>query len=162
MVTASPGGPARSRDSGGVAAASRLQGVSKRYDRRDGVDALHEVSVSFPRGNLLTDRGGRRLGLPEALSRVAESGSALAPEVVAQLLAWSRSPLGSLTARMRGAGAHRRGRSNSMIAAALVAGAAAERRLSNIFTMLGLAPEDTDYRRVLAVPIPGNGVTLCA
>jgi hypothetical protein len=100
MATASPGGPARSRDGGGVAAgpaASRLGGVSKRDGRRDGVDALHEVSVSFPRGNLLTDQVADVSDFLEALSRVAEGGSALDPEVVAQLLAWSRSPLGSLT-----------------------------------------------------------------
>jgi DNA-binding NarL/FixJ family response regulator len=42
------------------------------------------------------------------------------------------------------------GRSNSAIAAALVAGAAAEKGINNIFTKLGLAQEDTDHRRVLA------------
>ena len=37
----------------------------------------------------------------DALRRVAEGGSALDPEVVAQLLARSRHPLGDLTPRER-------------------------------------------------------------
>jgi DNA-binding NarL/FixJ family response regulator len=78
----------------------------------------------------------------EALSRVAEGGSALDPEVVAQILARSRSPLGSLTPREREVLAlMAEGRSNSAIAAALVVGAGAvEKHINNIFAKLGLAP----------------------
>ena len=49
-------------------------------------------------GYLLKDRV-RRGEFLDALGRVAEGGSALDPEVVAQLLARSRHPLGDLTPR---------------------------------------------------------------
>jgi DNA-binding NarL/FixJ family response regulator len=104
-------------------------------------------------GYLLKDRVADVSDFLEALSRVAEGGSALDPEVVAQLLARTRSPLGSLTPREREVLAlMAEGRSNSAIAAALVVGAAAvEKHINNIFTKLGLAPGDRDNRRVVAV-----------
>jgi DNA-binding NarL/FixJ family response regulator len=104
-------------------------------------------------GYLLKDRVADVSDFLEALSRVAGGGSALDPEVVAQLLARSRSPLGSLTPREREVLAlMAEGRSNSAIAAALVVGASAvEKHINNIFTKLGLAPGDTDHRRVVAV-----------
>jgi DNA-binding NarL/FixJ family response regulator len=44
------------------------------------------------------------------------------------------------------------GRSNSAIAGILVVSErAVEKHVSNIFSKLGLAPSDTDHRRVLAV-----------
>ena len=44
------------------------------------------------------------------------------------------------------------GRSNGAIAAGLVVtDGAVEKHVSSIFTKLGLAPADTDHRRVLAV-----------
>jgi DNA-binding NarL/FixJ family response regulator len=104
-------------------------------------------------GYLLKDRVADVSDFLEALSRVADGGSALDPEVVAQLLARSRSPLGSLTSRERDVLAlMAEGRSNSAIAAALVVGAGAvEKHINNIFTKLGLAPGDRDNRRVVAV-----------
>jgi DNA-binding NarL/FixJ family response regulator len=104
-------------------------------------------------GYLLKDRVADVTDFLEALSRVAHGGSALDPEVVAQLLARSRSPLGSLTPREREVLAlMAEGRSNSAIAATLVVGAGAvEKHINNIFTKLGLAPGDRDHRRVLAV-----------
>jgi DNA-binding NarL/FixJ family response regulator len=104
-------------------------------------------------GYLLKDRVADVSDFLEALSRVAEGGSALDPEVVAQLLARTRSPLGSLTPREREVLAlMAEGRSNSAIAAALVVGAGAvEKHINNIFTKLGLAPGDRDNRRVIAV-----------
>ena len=104
-------------------------------------------------GYLLKDRVADVCDFLEALSRVAAGGSALDPEVVAQLLARSRSPLGSLTPREREVLAlMAEGRSNSAIAAALVVGAGAvEKHINNIFTKLGLAPGDRDNRRVIAV-----------
>ena len=85
--------------------------------------------------------------------RVADGGSALDPEVVAQLLARSRHPLGELTPREREVLAlMAEGRSNSAIADTLVVGGGAvEKHINNIFTKLGLAPGDRDHRRVLAV-----------
>jgi DNA-binding NarL/FixJ family response regulator len=89
----------------------------------------------------------------DALQRVAAGGSALDPEVVAQLLARSRHPLGELTPREREVLAlMAEGRSNAAIAAALVVGAGAvEKHINSIFTKLGLGPAERDHRRVLAV-----------
>jgi DNA-binding CsgD family transcriptional regulator len=156
MATASPGGPARSRDGGSAAsgpAPSRPEGAGKSYGRRDGVDAPHEVRASFLRGSLLTDRVADVSDFPEVPYRGAEAGSAPDPEIVAHLPARTRSPLGSLTPRKREVRAlMAKGRSASAIAAALTPGAAtAGKHTSSIFTKLGLTPGDTDHRRVLAV-----------
>lgn len=104
-------------------------------------------------GYLLKDRVADVGEFLDALRRVADGGSALDPEVVAQLLARSRHPLGELTPREREVLAlMAEGRSNSAIAASLVVGGGAvEKHINNIFTKLGLAPADRDHRRVLAV-----------
>jgi DNA-binding NarL/FixJ family response regulator len=104
-------------------------------------------------GYLLKDRVADVAEFLDALDRVAAGGSALDPEVVAQLLARSRHPLGDLTPREREVLAlMAEGRSNAAIAAALVVGAGAvEKHINNIFTKLGLAPAERDHRRVLAV-----------
>jgi DNA-binding NarL/FixJ family response regulator len=104
-------------------------------------------------GYLLKDRVADVTEFLDALQRVADGGSALDPEVVAQLLARSRHPLGDLTPREREVLAlMAEGRSNAAIAAALVVGAGAvEKHINNIFTKLGLAPAERDHRRVLAV-----------
>jgi DNA-binding NarL/FixJ family response regulator len=104
-------------------------------------------------GYLLKDRVADVAEFLDALQRVADGGSALDPEVVAQLLARSRHPLGDLTPREREVLAlMAEGRSNAAIAAALVVGAGAvEKHINNIFTKLGLAPAERDHRRVLAV-----------
>ena len=104
-------------------------------------------------GYLLKDRVADVSDFLEALSRVADGGSALDPEVVAQLLARSRSPLEALTRREREVLAlMAEGRTNSAIAGTLVVGAGAvEKHIANIFSKLGLAPGDRDHRRVLAV-----------
>ena len=104
-------------------------------------------------GYLLKDRVADVAEFLDALDRVAAGGSALDPEVVAQLLARSRHPLGDLTPREREVLAlMAEGRTNAAIAAALVVGAGAvEKHINNIFTKLGLAPTERDHRRVLAV-----------
>jgi DNA-binding NarL/FixJ family response regulator len=104
-------------------------------------------------GYLLKDRVADVADFVDALRRVADGGSALDPEVVAQLLARSRHPLGELTPREREVLAlMAEGRSNSAIAGTLVVGAGAvEKHINNIFAKLGLAPADGDHRRVLAV-----------
>jgi DNA-binding NarL/FixJ family response regulator len=104
-------------------------------------------------GYLLKDRVADLAEFLDALARVASGGSALDPEVVAQLLARSRHPLGSLTPRERDVLAlMAEGRSNSAIADVLVVGGGAvEKHINNIFAKLGLAPADRDNRRVLAV-----------
>jgi DNA-binding NarL/FixJ family response regulator len=104
-------------------------------------------------GYLLKDRVADVAEFLDALRRVASGGSAFDPEVVAQLLARSRTPLGSLTPRERDVLAlMAEGRSNSAIAATLVVGGGAvEKHINNIFGKLGLAPADNAHRRVLAV-----------
>jgi DNA-binding NarL/FixJ family response regulator len=104
-------------------------------------------------GYLLKDRVADVAEFLDALNRVAEGGSALDPEVVAQLLARSRHPLTDLTPREREVlTLMAEGRSNAAIAAALVVGSGAvEKHINNIFMKLGLAPAEHDHRRVLAV-----------
>jgi DNA-binding NarL/FixJ family response regulator len=104
-------------------------------------------------GYLLKDRVADVTEFLDALRRVASGGSALDPEVVAQLLARSRHPLGELTPREREVLAlMAEGRSNSAIADTLVVGGGAvEKHINNIFMKLRLAPADRDHRRVLAV-----------
>jgi DNA-binding NarL/FixJ family response regulator len=106
-------------------------------------------------GYLLKDRVADVGEFLEALNRVASGGTALDPEVVTQLLGASRrtSGLAALTAREREVLAlMAEGRSNGAIAATLVVSErAVEKYVGNIFSKLGLAPSDTDHRRVLAV-----------
>jgi DNA-binding NarL/FixJ family response regulator len=106
-------------------------------------------------GYLLKDRVADVAEFVEALSRVAAGGTALDPEVVAQLLGASRRTdgLDALTAREREVlGLMAEGRSNAAIAGILVVSErAVEKHVSNIFTRLGLMPSEADHRRVLAV-----------
>jgi len=106
-------------------------------------------------GYLLKDRVADVGEFVEALSRVAAGGTALDPEVVAQLFGAARRAdgLASLTARERDVLAlMAEGRSNGAIAGTLfISERAVEKHVANIFTKLGLAPSDADHRRVLAV-----------
>lgn len=106
-------------------------------------------------GYLLKDRiadVGEFLG---AVRQVADGGTVLDPEVVAQLLARSRrhDPLERLTAREREVlDLMAEGRSNTAIARLLVVSdKAVEKHVGNIFTKLDLPPTTDDHRRVLAV-----------
>ena len=90
----------------------------------------------------------------DALRRVAAGGTALDPEVVAQLLVRRRAdPLDRLTPREQEVlRLMAEGRSNNGITEALsVSHSAVEKYVSNIFAKLDLPPTDTDHRRVLAV-----------
>jgi DNA-binding NarL/FixJ family response regulator len=105
-------------------------------------------------GYLLKDRVADVAAFLDALRRVADGGSALDPEVVAQLLARTRHPISDLTPREREVLAlMAEGRSNGAIAESMVVGSGAvEKHINNIFTKLGLAPgDDRGNRRVLAV-----------
>jgi DNA-binding NarL/FixJ family response regulator len=104
-------------------------------------------------GYLLKDRVADVADFIEALSRIAAGGSVLDPEVVAQVLARSRSPLASLTPREREVlTLMAEGRSNAAIANALSVGeGAVEKYITSIFSKLDLTPTDSDHRRVLAV-----------
>ncbi|MEU9961117.1 response regulator transcription factor [Streptomyces sp. NPDC050982] len=91
----------------------------------------------------------------DALERVAAGGTALDPEVVAQLFGASRraSALDGLTPREREVLAlMAEGRTNHAVATSFgVSERAVEKHIANIFTKLGLLPSDTGNRRVLAV-----------
>ena len=106
-------------------------------------------------GYLLKDRVQDLDSLVDALDRVGSGGTALDPEVVAQLLVVRRvtDPLTTLTAREREVlGLMAQGRSNAAIAEELVVSAGAvEKHVGNVFAKLGLEPSDTGHRRVLAV-----------
>jgi DNA-binding NarL/FixJ family response regulator len=106
-------------------------------------------------GYLLKDRVADVGEFVEALSRVAGGGTALDPDVIAELLGASRRAdgLSTLTARERDVlGLMAEGRSNGAIARILVVSErAVEKHVGNIFSKLGLPPSDADHRRVLAV-----------
>ncbi len=105
-------------------------------------------------GYLLKDRVAQIPEFLAALRRVVDGGTALDPEVVAQLMARTRSdPLDRLTPREREAlRLMAEGRSNPGVAAALrVSQSAVEKYVSSIFTKLELQSSDADHRRVLAV-----------
>jgi DNA-binding NarL/FixJ family response regulator len=106
-------------------------------------------------GYLLKDRVADVREFVDALTRVAQGGTALDPEVVAQLLGASRrtDTLAALTPREREAlEAMAEGLSNAGIAARLVVTErAVEKHVANIFMKLGLPPSEGENRRVLAV-----------
>jgi DNA-binding NarL/FixJ family response regulator len=106
-------------------------------------------------GYLLKDRVAEVREFVDAVVRVAQGGTALDPEVVAQLLGRSRRQdvLAGLTPREREVlGLMAEGRTNSAIARQLVVSdGAVEKHVSNIFLKLGLSPSVGDHRRVLAV-----------
>jgi DNA-binding NarL/FixJ family response regulator len=105
-------------------------------------------------GYLLKDRVAQVSDFLDALRRVAAGGTALDPEVVAQLLVRRREdPMQRLTPREQDVlQLMAEGRSNNGITEALkVSHSAVEKYVTNIFTKLDLPPTDTDHRRVLAV-----------
>ncbi|MGC5019803.1 response regulator [Micromonospora sp. DT47] len=106
-------------------------------------------------GYLLKDRVAAIDEFLDALDRVADGGTVLDPEVVAQLLVRRRrdDPLRELTPREREVLAlMAEGRSNTAIARTLVVSdGAVEKHVRNIFTKLDLPPAPDQHRRVLAV-----------
>ncbi|GLW22972.1 DNA-binding response regulator [Microbispora amethystogenes] len=105
-------------------------------------------------GYLLKDRVADVAEFLDSLRRVAAGGTALDPEVVAQLLLRRRSdPLDLLTRREHEVLALiAEGRSNAGIAEALVVSeSAVGKHINNIFAKLGLSGSEKDHRRVLAV-----------
>jgi len=105
-------------------------------------------------GYLLKERVADVKDFIDACNRVAEGGTVLDPEVVAQLLARRRrEPLDTLTAREREVlSLMAEGRSNVGIARKLVISeGAVEKHISSVFAKLGLTATETEHRRVLAV-----------
>jgi DNA-binding NarL/FixJ family response regulator len=109
-------------------------------------------------GYLLKERVGEVRAFLDAVKRVAEGGTVLDREVVAELVR-SRDPAGddrtlaTLTLREREVLAlMAEGRTNAAIARALVVTpGAVEKHVSNIFAKLDLPITGDDHRRVLAV-----------
>jgi DNA-binding NarL/FixJ family response regulator len=106
-------------------------------------------------GYLLKDRVMHVADFLEAVRRVADGGTALDPEVVAQLFSRRRQdgPLERLTPREREVlSLMAEGRSNAGIAEALVLTVGAvEKHVQSIMSKLDLSQTATDHRRVLAV-----------
>jgi DNA-binding NarL/FixJ family response regulator len=106
-------------------------------------------------GYLLKDRIMDVDDFVAAVRRVDSGGTALDPEVVAQLLSRHRtnSPLDALSPReLEVLGLMAEGRSNAAIAARLILTVGAvEKHVANILTKLRLPPSSEDHRRVLAV-----------
>ncbi|MFJ1756907.1 response regulator [Kitasatospora sp. NPDC088134] len=105
-------------------------------------------------GYLLKQRVANVDEFLEALQRVAAGGTALDPEVVAQLLLRRDSdPLHRLTPRERDVLAlMAEGRSNAAIAESLVVSdSAVSKHINSILTKLDLPPAEDVHRRVLAV-----------
>jgi DNA-binding NarL/FixJ family response regulator len=106
-------------------------------------------------GYLLKDRVGDVEDFAAALRRVAAGGSALDPQVVAELLADTdgQGPLGALTAREREVLALvAEGRSNKSICDRLeLSRRGVQKHVTAVFAKLGLTEDADDNRRVLAV-----------
>ena len=106
-------------------------------------------------GYLLKDRVGDIPEFMEALRRVARGGTALDPEVVAQLMVRNRrdDPLSALTPREREVlAAMAEGRTNVGIARSLsITEGATEKHIGNILGKLEIPDSQSDHRRVLAV-----------
>ena len=126
--------------------------LSQYVEERYATDLLSVDTAGV--GYLLKDRVAQVSDFLDALRRVAGGGTALDPEVVAQLLVRRRDdPMERLTPREQDVlRLMAEGRSNNGITEALrVSHSAVEKYVSNIFTKLDLPPTDTDHRRVLAV-----------
>ena len=111
------------------------------------------VIENVPAGthDLIVKRLGYRPATATAVT-VAAGGTALDPEVVAQLIT-RRGPFGNLTPReLEVLSLMAEGRSNAGIAQSLVLTVGAvEKHIAGIFGKLRLPPTDSDNRRVLAV-----------
>jgi DNA-binding NarL/FixJ family response regulator len=126
--------------------------LSQYVEERYAADLLSTNTSSV--GYLLKDRVADVTEFLDALRRVAAGGTALDPEVVAQLLLRrGADPLAPLTQRERDVLAlMAEGRSNPEIAATLViTESAVSKHINSIFAKLGLHQGDTGHRRVLAV-----------
>ncbi|MCA2216189.1 response regulator [Jidongwangia harbinensis] len=126
--------------------------LSQYVEERYATDLLGSSTSAV--GYLLKDRVAHVDEFLDTLRRVAAGGTALDPEVVAQLLVRRRddwrdrlTPREAEVLRLMA-----EGRSNAGIVEALrVSHSAVEKYVSNIFAKLDLPPTDTDHRRVLAV-----------
>ena len=126
--------------------------LSQYVEERYAADLLSANTAGV--GYLLKQRVADVEEFAEAARRVAGGGTALDPQVVAQLLVRRHSdPLDRLTPRERVVlELMASGRSNAGIAAELVVSdGAVSKHINNIFAKLDLPKADADHRRVLAV-----------
>ena len=126
--------------------------LSQYVEESYATDLLSAATSSV--GYLLKDRVAHVNDFLDAVRRVAAGGTALDPDVVAQLLIRRRDdPLSRLTPREQQVlRLMAEGRSNGGIVALLkVSPSAVEKYVTNIFAKLDLPPTSTDHRRVLAV-----------
>ncbi|AWZ10382.1 DNA-binding response regulator [Streptomyces sp. ICC1] len=129
--------------------------LSQYVEERYAADLL-ATQTSAGIGYLLKQRVADVEEFIDALRRVAAGGTALDPQVVAQLLlrrGGGPDPLERLTPRERDVLAlMAEGRSNAGIATELVVSeSAVAKHINNIFAKLDLPVADGDHRRVLAV-----------
>ena len=126
--------------------------LSQFYEEEYAVDLIGDSAEGV--GYLLKERVGDVEAFTDAVRRVAAGGSALDPEVVGRMLGRRRAdgPLEQLSPRDRDVLAlMAEGKSNRGIAEGLfVTPAAVEKHVTSIFEKLGLKPERTEHRRVLA------------
>lgn len=127
--------------------------VLSQYVQRSYAAELLDSGDGTGVGYLLKDRVGQVEQFVEGLTRVAEGGTVVDPEVVRQLLRRRRDPLEQLTPREREVLALvAEGKSNGAIAGQLVVSeAAVGKHIGNILAKLDLPPADGVHRRVLAV-----------
>jgi DNA-binding NarL/FixJ family response regulator len=128
--------------------------LSQYVEHTYAAELLAQAGGSGGVGYLLKDRVLDVGDFVDAVRRVASGGTALDPEVVAQLLGnRSAQRLDVLTPReLDVLKLMAEGRSNTGIAGALVLTVGAvEKHIASIFQKLQLPPSDTDHRRVLAV-----------
>ncbi|MDT8911851.1 response regulator transcription factor [Amycolatopsis sp. PS_44_ISF1] len=125
--------------------------VSQYVEGSYAVDLIAEGTSGV--GYLLKERVADVADFLEAVRRVAGGGSAIDPDVVAQMLSRSRDPLDALTARETEVlGLMAQGLSNAAIAKSLVVTqGAVENHISNIFAKLGLEASRDENRRIRAV-----------
>ena len=127
--------------------------LSQVVEAKHAMDLLSESPEGF--GYLLKDRVIEIDDFLEAVRRVGRGGTAIDPEVVAQLFGRRRAqdPLEELTAREREVlSLMAEGRSNRGICDKLVLSPkTVESHVNSIFTKLRLGPARDDHRRVLAV-----------
>ncbi|MEO6084254.1 MAG: response regulator transcription factor [Umezawaea sp.] len=125
--------------------------VSQYVEGSYAVDLIAEGSSGV--GYLLKERVADVADFLEAVRRVAGGGSAIDPDVVAQMLSRNRDPLGGLTARETEVlGLMAQGLSNAALAKKLVVTqGAVENHIGNIFAKLGLEASRDQNRRIRAV-----------
>jgi DNA-binding NarL/FixJ family response regulator len=125
---------------------------SQYIEARAAAELLSAAPVGV--GYLLKDRVADVSDFVDAITRVADGGTVLDPEVVAHLLnaGRRRDALAALTPREREVLALlAQGRSNTAIASRLfISQKVVEKHVASIFDKLGLEQSDNDNRRVLA------------